>query len=172
MPLQPASPSPLIWILPIPQDTAQRAPPPGSLPPSSAYFTLTSSLSPFPAPPPSAGPRPTTQENELPEARKHAPQFIFLPTTPALFLTQVGVQTIPDDQAQLCSKPQTSPFPGVGHPQEQAVLSPGRAQPRPTSLERCHHSEGKAAQASGRHFWCLSLLDEGQAFSQFNPHDL
>lgn len=115
-PLQPVPPSPQIWILLIPQDTAQIAPPPGSLPPSSAYLTLVSSLPPFPAPPPSGGPRPTTEENELLEARKHAPHLIFFPTIPDIFLTQVGVQTIPDDQAQLCSKTETSPFPGVGHP--------------------------------------------------------
>lgn len=38
-PLQPAPPSPQIWILPILQDTARMAPPPGSLPPSSAQHT-------------------------------------------------------------------------------------------------------------------------------------
>lgn len=38
-PLQPAPPSPQIWILPILQDTARMAPSPGSLPPSSAQHT-------------------------------------------------------------------------------------------------------------------------------------
>jgi hypothetical protein len=38
-----------------------------------------------------------------------------------------------------------------------------------TSLEKCHHLEGKAAQESRRHFWWLSPSDKGQAFSQFNP---
>lgn len=54
-------------------------------------------LPPLPTPRPSSGPQSTREENELLEERKHARHLIFFPTIPALFLAQVGVQTIPDD---------------------------------------------------------------------------
>lgn len=65
-----------------------------------------SSVLPLPTSPP-GGHRPTTEENELLEERQ-AVQHLILPppTVPAFFLTQVGVQTISDEEAQLRSKTQ------------------------------------------------------------------
>lgn len=123
-------PSPQSWILPIPQGTAL-TPPPGSLPPFSAWHTCLFTLfAPY-----------LLSSQSPPEEKKHAWHLIFFPTVPSPFSDSGSIQALSDDRTQSCSETQTSPFARGGHPQKQP--------------QKCYRAEGKAAYGSSRHFWWL-----------------
>lgn len=80
-------------------------------------------------------------------------------TVPALFLTQVGRCSRPSPRTKLILfKNTTQPLPGSRKPTGVGNARPSLpVQGNPTANE------------SRRQFWWLSLLDKGQAISQFNP---